>query len=212
MRKVKPYRTFHGAARALDNGGRFFNLFTRAGDDVVSRAELARVAGVTGGVTGALVFFEMALCELGEGDRSRLVAMLEPKLRRRLRDEPVESIAPERFARNAVAGRPYIVEGRAKKVASKTGISGFIFIPVTAGNVTSFSMIPITEVYDVYEVSGTRVKSGPGCRLTLRKKTDIALSRPIRWGGVAKEQHATKDRDSRKDLYLEPCCYMPLAD
>ena len=46
MREVVPYRTLGGAKRALDNGGRFFNLFAEADDGVVSGAELARAAGV----------------------------------------------------------------------------------------------------------------------------------------------------------------------
>jgi len=32
VREVIPYRTLGGAKRALDNGGRFFNLFAKADD------------------------------------------------------------------------------------------------------------------------------------------------------------------------------------
>jgi hypothetical protein len=46
MREIRPYKTVRGATRALDNGGRFFNLFAKAGDDIVDSAELAKAAGV----------------------------------------------------------------------------------------------------------------------------------------------------------------------
>lgn len=50
MREVQPYRTERGLLKALDNGGRFFNIFTKAGDAQITRAELAKAA----------LFFEMA--------------------------------------------------------------------------------------------------------------------------------------------------------
>jgi hypothetical protein len=45
MRAIEPYKTVRGAAKALDNGGRFYNLLTQAGDKVVDAGELARADG-----------------------------------------------------------------------------------------------------------------------------------------------------------------------
>ena len=46
MRELRPYLTVHGLTKAIDNGGRFYNLFTAADDAVVSRGELAKAASV----------------------------------------------------------------------------------------------------------------------------------------------------------------------
>ena len=46
MRQIKPYQTVWAARKALDNGGRFYNLWAQADDNVVDAGELARVAGV----------------------------------------------------------------------------------------------------------------------------------------------------------------------
>ena len=46
MQDVIPYTNYAGAPEALDNGGRFYNIFTKAQDDEVSLVELAKVAGV----------------------------------------------------------------------------------------------------------------------------------------------------------------------
>lgn len=35
MRELKPYRTEHGLQKALDNGGRFYNFFSKSQDNVV---------------------------------------------------------------------------------------------------------------------------------------------------------------------------------
>ena len=60
MREVHPYKTEGGLLKALDNGGRFFNIFTRASDDRITRAELAKAAGVFGSKPKAVLFLEMA--------------------------------------------------------------------------------------------------------------------------------------------------------
>ena len=48
MREVQLYRTERGLLKALDNGGRFFNVFTKAGDDQITRSELAKAARADG--------------------------------------------------------------------------------------------------------------------------------------------------------------------
>ena len=45
MRELVPYKTLHGAQKALDNGGRFYNLFSAAADAIIEPSELARAAG-----------------------------------------------------------------------------------------------------------------------------------------------------------------------
>ena len=59
MREVHPYKTEGRMLKALDNGGRFFNVFTKAGDDRITRAELAKAAGVFRSSPKAVLFFEM---------------------------------------------------------------------------------------------------------------------------------------------------------
>ena len=39
MREIKPYQTLRGAQRALDNGGRFYNLFARSGEFVLQEMQ-----------------------------------------------------------------------------------------------------------------------------------------------------------------------------
>ena len=83
MREVQPYKTEGGLLKALDNGGRFFNVFTRAGDDRITRAELAKAAGVFGSKPKAVLFFEMAQQALSRQARTRAVTALGPKERER---------------------------------------------------------------------------------------------------------------------------------
>jgi hypothetical protein len=76
MRELKPYRTMHGLRTAIDNGGRFYNLFTRADDHVVTRGELAKAAGVFTAGVNAFLFLEMAQQDLQSGDRQAILTRL----------------------------------------------------------------------------------------------------------------------------------------
>ena len=67
--------------KALDNGGRFFNLFTTAGDDQITRSELAKAAGVFESKPKVVLFFEMTQQALAPRARTRAVAALGPKAR-----------------------------------------------------------------------------------------------------------------------------------
>ena len=207
MRKLTPYRSLRGAAKALDNGGRFFNVFTHAGDEVVTKAELAKVAGVGGGLTGALLFFEMATCALSTPDREQLTGMLDPALRKQMRTKHPEWIRPAQLEGQGVAGRSYIIEGYAKKVDSERAVTGFITIPIMAGQITTMMMIPITEVFDVCRLTKEPGATRGGCVLVVKKGTDVSESDWVRWGGIAKERQKSKEKGAKKQLYLEPKCY-----
>lgn len=78
MREVHPYKTAGGLLKALDNGGRFFNIFTRAGDDKITRSELAKAAGEFGSTPKAVLFFEMAQQALAPLARTRASTHLWP--------------------------------------------------------------------------------------------------------------------------------------
>lgn len=211
MRKVTPYRRLRAAAAALDNGGRFFNVFTRAGDEVVTKAELAKVAGVGGGLTGAALFFEMITCELKDYDRQQLTQTLEPTLRRKLKAKHPTRLKPSQLARQGTAGEAYIIEGYARRFDSTSAVTSFIHMPITTGNVTTFMMIPITEVFDVCRLTHEPDAARGGCVLVMKKGSKIRERDRIRWGGIAKERQLSKEKCAKKELYLDPMCYTALG-
>ena len=78
MRELRPYKTLSGAQRALDNGGRIYNLLARSGDDIVDASELTKAAGVY--LTGikSFLYLEMALQDLPTDQQRAVVARLSP--------------------------------------------------------------------------------------------------------------------------------------
>ncbi|MDG1856743.1 MAG: hypothetical protein P8J66_07020 [Verrucomicrobiota bacterium] len=49
MKQATPCKTLARVMLALDNGGRFFNLLTRAGDGEISQSEISKAAWISGG-------------------------------------------------------------------------------------------------------------------------------------------------------------------
>jgi hypothetical protein len=206
MRQIKPYHTIWGARRALDNGGRFYNLWTQAGDNVVDAGELARVAGVYSSDMRAFLHFEMALMDLPEEQKAEVLSLLSPGLKNRLRKGRPRVLSPSVVESQGAAGVPAIVTGYPHFVEDKTQLRAFIVMVTPV-----IMMVPIVDLFDVYEVYDTPEQTEPRTLIaTVRgsKRLDGVSSR---FGGVLKELHFEDKTGKDHGLYLEATYYTPLA-
>ena len=206
MRQLKPYQTVWGARRALDNGGRFYNLWTQAGDNVVDTGELARAAGVHSSDMRAFLHFEMALMDLPEQHKAEVRSLLSPSLKNRFQKNRPRVLNPSMVESRGASGVPAIVTGYPSFVEDRTQLQGFIVMvtPVIA-------MIPIVDLFDVYEVYDTPERIEPRTVIaTVRgsKRLDGVYSR---FGGVLRELQFEDKTGKDHGLYLEAMYYTPLA-
>jgi len=81
MKEVNPYKTVSGALKALDNGGRFYNIFTKSGDGTITNSELCKAAGVVSGKDKTFLFFNLALSDLSGNQHKEVISNLSPELR-----------------------------------------------------------------------------------------------------------------------------------
>lgn len=205
MRQITPYRTIQGAKSALDNGGRFYNLWARAGDDVVDAGELARAAGVHSSDMRAFLHFEMALIDLPEGQKAEVLSLLSPDLKARIQKNRPRVLNPSVVESEGAAGIPAIVAGYPSYVEDRTQLLGFIVMVTPV-----IMMIPLMDRFDVYEVYDTPEQIGPRTVIaTVRgsKRLDGVYSR---FGGVLKELHFEDKTGKDHGLYLEAMYYTPL--
>ena len=209
MKKVTPYKRYSNALKALDNGGRFYNIFTAARDDKVSRTELAKVAGVFGNKQLMFLFLEMALHDLDEGDKQALNQKLSKELRAQYARYAPQHLRPSEADAQGVPSKTAILTGVPRFVQDKTVFSGFIMAPISTGKSFTFIMIPIMDNYDIYELTDDASSA----------KTFIANVRgsarlPVelcRFGGVLKETSVDKEGKQKDRLFLETAYYTPLA-
>jgi hypothetical protein len=210
MRELKPYRTMHGLQTALDNGGRFYNLFSTSQDNLVTRGELAKAAGVFSAGTQAFLFLEMMQQELSAEERQSILQLLDTDLQNNYQRQRPVFLAPSEVEAEGEAGRSVIVAGYPRFVENRTEFSGFIMVPISTGKVTTFTMIPIFDQFDVYEVfDDERMLTLNSVVATVRGQK-IEHRGPIRFGGVLRKLQF-KDETKRSHLfYLETVFYTRL--
>jgi hypothetical protein len=206
MRQLKPYQTVSGAKRALDNGGRFYNLWAQAGDDVVDAGELARAAGVYSSDIRAFVHFEMALMELPEEQRADVHSMLSPALQDRIRKSRPRILSPSVVESEGAAGVPAIVTGYPSFVEDRTQLQAFIVLVTPV-----ITLIPIVDQFDVYEVHDTPEQTEPRTLIATVRGSKRLDGVYARFGGVLKELQFEDKTGKDHGLYLEAMYYTPLA-
>lgn len=206
MREIVPYRTYEGAKRALDNGGRFFNLFSAAGDDLIEPSELSRVAGSLSLDRKAFLYFEMALMHLPEEQRASINALLAPSLRRKFDRQRPQIMAPSVVETRGKEGMPAIVSGHPLFVENRSQFHGFIVIVVPV-----MTLIPITDQFDVYEVFDAPAMTTPRTVIATTRGSKRLDGVHTRFGGVLKELQFEDKTGRSHGLYLETHYYTPLA-
>ncbi len=206
MRELKPYKTLHGAQRALDNGGRFYNLFAKSGDDIVDPAELAKAAGVHSSGTKVFLHFEMALLDLPAHEQKEIIARLSPELFGKYAQHRPKLFAPSSVETQGRAGEATIISGYSAFVEDKTQFTGFIVLVVPA-----IILIPIYDQFDVYEVFDEPDMRTPRTVIATTRGSRRLDGIHARFGGVLKELYF--EDKTRKDhgLFLEAMYYTRLS-
>jgi hypothetical protein len=208
MQDVIPYKNYAGALEALDNGGRFYNIFTKARDDEVSPVELAKVAGVFSDKQKMFLFYEMAVRDLGESDKQSLFDSLSRDLQAAYEEHRPQDLLPSEADSRGVASRTAIITGYPRFVTDKTVFNGFIFIPISTGKSMSMIMIPIMDQYDIYELTDDS-NSAKTFIANVRgsERLPVELSR---FGGILKETSVDEEGKERDRLFLEALYYTRL--
>ncbi len=157
MKNVTPYKTLAEAVKALDSGAGFLNLFSRAGDDIVSEAELGKAAGAFAETQRSLLFFEMATADLTAQEKADIVGRFAPKLKNRYEAERPTHINARDFTTHAENGRCCVVHGTLKRTDEDHTDMRTTLIPIGSGIRGGPSFLvaceaPVIEVFDVYEM------------------------------------------------------------
>lgn len=208
MRKITPYKTFSYAKSALDNGGRFYNLFTKQDDNIVDTAEFAKAAGVFSASESAFLFFEMAMINLKPRERVEILSKFSRELMQRYSQMKPAVMFPSTVEVKGRVGRLAIVSGYTRFVENKTQFAGVI-VMFTGKTVM---VIPIMDRFDVYEVFDSPKSNLPRTVIaTLRGSWKIPNWSYIRFGGVLKKISFDDKTKKKHGLYLDTQFYTPLV-
>lgn len=208
MTKIEPYKNTEEALSKLDNGGRFYNILTKADDGIISKAELGKVGGVFNDKQQMILFLELSITKLTEEKKHLIISKLEENLQKvYLKYKPTELLPSEANEKGMIASNA-IITGVPKLTASKSNFTGFIMIPIMTGNVTTFTMIPLIDVYDVYEI---RDEISDKDFLIAHAKGSTKLpERKIKVAGVLKELKSSKNEKKASKKFLEAVYHMDI--
>lgn len=205
MREIKPYQTFLGAQRALDNGGRFYNLFARSGDDILEPAELARAAGVYSSDAKAFLHFEMGILGLPPEEREKIVSRLSPELHEKYLAQKPNKLPPSAVESHGQAGQATIVSGYPVFVEDKSQFIGFIVLVVPV-----IVLVPIFDQFDVYELFDGPDLKQPRTVIATTRGTKRLDGSYVRFGGLLKELYFEDQTGKDHGLFLEALYYTRL--
>jgi len=206
MKQVIPYSSMQDALSSLDNGGRFYNIFTKAGDGKVDPAELSKVAGIIGDRQRMFLFYELALSNLEQSAVDEVQSALSPELNQQYQLNRPKNYKPSDVQRQGSAGEAVIISGYPKVIDAKDKLAGFIMVPIMAGKVMTFTMIPIIEKFHVYELYD---EPSGATFIIAHAKSDAPLPTSyFTFAGVLKELKQDKTGAKSEELFLEAFYYV----
>lgn len=205
MKPVQPFATRDELQQAVDNGGRFYHLFSHAGDQMISKGELAKAAGVVCNPRRSIMFLELAWRDLSRGDRDTLIDMLEPKLREQVDELRPLELQPSQVENREEAGEAVVIAGWPAFAREKLDT---VMIPMMIGNV--MTMMPIQSTFHVYEVFDEEDRSGKSTLATMPVDSELLEETPTRFAGFLRDLKSGDDSDSTHHYYLETVFYTDL--
>jgi hypothetical protein len=208
METIKPYQKINDALLSLDNGGRFYNLLTKAEDGIISQAELGKVGGVFGDKQKMILFLELSISRLTLSEKEAIIFKLDEKLKDAYLKYQPKNLLPSEVNEQGILSSNVILTGVPKLVESKSDFFGFIMIPIMVGNATIFSMIPLMDDYDVYELRDEQ--SSETFTIAHSKGSGRLPNKKIVVAGVLKELKSSEEEKNASKKFLEAIYHLDL--
>ncbi|MCP4711528.1 MAG: hypothetical protein GY869_23155 [Planctomycetes bacterium] len=206
MKLITPYKTKHGALKSLDNGGKFYNIFTTPDDGVISRSEVARVAGVSSPAK-AFLFLEIALSGLSESERVSILQRLGPKLTNAREKHAIQNYTIRTFRQSCKPGKCAIVSGYPSFLEDKTQFQAMIMIPIMIGKVMTMMPVPIMDRFDVYQLYQNESHTGPHSIIATVRGSKRLPNRRAIFAGLSKKLNFKTKAKKPHDVMLEASFY-----
>lgn len=206
MKKIIPYQNCVEALNQLDNGGRFYNLFTKAKDGEINVAELSKVAGRFNQKQRLILFLELSLSKLSKEEQIDIISKLDDDLRKNFLKYKAQELKASEVETCGVLSSNVLITGVPTIKDTKSEFQGLILIPIFTGNVMSFVPVPIMDMYDIYEINDEDANTSFLIAHT-RSKTKLP-SRSVTVGGALKEIEVKVDGVKSMRKYLEVNYYI----
>lgn len=206
MKQILPFSDLTDALFQLDNGGRFYDLFSTAEDGEITAAELSKVAGLFNERQKLVLFLELSISSLSKPDQVEIIAKLDDKLRRDFLKFKAQELIPSAAQEAGKLGENAIIEGVPTLSESKNEFKGLVLIPVMAGKTMTFISVPIMDQYDVYELRDD--ESSNTFLIAHHRSKEKLPNQKIKVAGVLKELSENQSKAIEPKKFLEINYYL----
>ncbi len=203
MKKITPFKNVADAMEALDNGGRFFNFLSKADDGTIDQSELGKVVGVFSDKQQMIIFLELSMIDLSVAEKNTIISKLETKLQKSYHKYKPQKLQISEVSKMGEISSSAMVSGIPHKIDSKTQFNGFIMFPIIVNNVTTFTMIPLIDHYEVYEIQD--VNSDEKIMVAHHQGAEPLPNKKVTLGGVFKELKEEDASATNKFLEIVYC-------
>ncbi|MEO8474269.1 MAG: hypothetical protein ABI477_18855 [Chryseolinea sp.] len=204
MKKVISYNSIAEAKASLDNGGRFYNVLSQPDDGVISKAEVAKVAGLFNAKQQMVLFLDLAISELEEPEKEQLILNLSNEFRPIYDKYKSSNLLPSEVDKKGSLSTNVIITGTPKLLGSDKEFKGFVM--VSAGK--TFMLIPIIDKYTMYEI---RDDASSATFIIAHAKSDTTLpAKTMKVGGVLKQLKLSKGDEHASKTFLEATYFMDI--
>lgn len=197
MEQITPFNSASQAIDALDNGGQFYNIFTKADDDLISQSEVSKVAGAVLQKQKAVLFLNLAMKYLSPREQQEIEGRFDDNLSDSFQKYAPQVINSHGELESLDAGTGVIITGVPRKIEGEGVISGYISIPV----IDVFTLIPISETYIVYEIKDEL--SGQSVLVAHDKDAGLLAETKLNIAGVIKQFQLAQDEESEFQKFIE---------
>lgn len=207
MEEVKPFRTVNDAISNLDNGGRFYDLVSKADDGKITHAEICKTGGIFNDKQKMVLFFELSIAELSQKEKEAIISKFDGRLKKDYEKYKPQHLLPSEVDQKGVLSSNIILNGVPTLIDSQTKFNGFILIPIMAGKSTSFTLVPLIDCYDIYELKDDRYAEE--FLIAHVRDSKKLPNKEITVAGVLKELETKKNGRGPKKKFLETVYHLP---
>lgn len=198
MKHVIPFDNSNDALITLDNGGRFYNLFSEANNGHISSQEVARVAGLFTDKQRIVLFFALSIYKLKAPFQEIVKAAMTDPMRQAYHKYLPQQLLPSEAVHQGIISSNAIVTGIPTKVDSKHELKGFIFVPPGI-------MVPIMDRYDIYEMRDD--EHAEPLLIAHARGSQKLPEEKLRVAGILKEIKVKTNGVENKQMFLEALYY-----
>lgn len=150
MKHIEPFVNVADALVSLDNGGRFYNIFTHANDGLITMGELSKATHEWDDLAKMILYLDVSLAKLSENEKEEIVARFDTKLKKIYDEHHALVMKTDDILGDIPVSRNVIVKGKPVDIHDNTHTLGFSTITVMVGEVMTLTNVPIEDTYALY--------------------------------------------------------------